>query len=187
MAGNETKNVILTRKLNNVLYDLMVKTTIDMVYDGEYTLTERLSDIADALQTNYEDIKSVSEQFAKLVDAAPVTFQTFKEIWDYVNINGKPESELIKLIRSKQDAEPDKGLSSNDLTDILYEKLVNNYTREELDAKFKIIIDESDNARFSERVAKLENAPNILCSESATAPTGVVDYGCWYQIIRKDA
>ena len=46
MGKFESKNTILTKKLNNIIYELLVKTSSDMVYtDSSTTLTETLSDI----------------------------------------------------------------------------------------------------------------------------------------------
>ena len=46
----QSKNTVLTKKLNNVLYELMVKTQSDMVYiDDNTTLTERLAEITNLL------------------------------------------------------------------------------------------------------------------------------------------
>ena len=124
MATFESKNIVLTRKLDGVVYEIMVKTVADMVYvDDSTTLTEKLYDIAD-LFTEYGNRQNeLAEAYSKLVAGADENYNTFKEIWDYININGNPKSELIQLIESKQTSEEGKGLSTNDLTDVLYEKL----------------------------------------------------------------
>ena len=138
----DKKKIIITKKLNNVLYEMIPKTHSDMVYvDKKYdvTLTEKLYDMCELLQSRKEDVDDIREKYNEIVGGSPESFNTFKEVWDYVNINGDPTSELINLIESKQAAEEGKGLSTNDFTDYLYEKLKNGYSKEELDKKFNVI------------------------------------------------
>ena len=154
-----------------------------MVYvNDEQTLTEKLFDITELLTDFKGDYDELKKAFDEIVKDADESFNTFKEVWDYVNINGDSKSELIKLIEKKQNSEEGKGLSTNDFTDIMFEKLKNGYSREELDAKFKIIL-EQDN-RITKRIEDIENRPNILISEKDDS--SIPDYSCWYQIISKD-
>lgn len=196
----ESKNFVLTKNINNVIYELLVKTHSDMVYVNEKeTLTEKLFEIFDLITTNKDDVSDIRAKYDLIAKDAPETFQSFKDVWDYVNINGDPESELIKLIKSKQDAEEGKGLSTNDFTDLLYEKLVNGYSKEELNEKFDIILltnknlsteieDVKDQTESLEaRVDKLEKtAAKIPMSDSDQEPEGIADYSTWFQIIRID-
>ena len=217
----ESKDIILTKKLNHVLYELIVKTRGYMVYvdeDGKsdkITLTEKLSDIADALLEINEKCDTFDNKFADLMRDAPETFDSFKEVWDYVNINGDPKSELIAMIESKQDKEEGKGLSTHDLTDVLYEKLTNDYTREELDEKFEIIdqrfndehelivndineLKEEFNRELEDLVQATEAKFSALTDRviflendpnvkvSEEQPDGLVDYDTWYKVVSKD-
>ena len=48
-------NTVLTKKVNNTIYELMVRTTTDQVLDKNgVTVTEQLSNIFDLLTTKYE-------------------------------------------------------------------------------------------------------------------------------------
>lgn len=192
-AKFESKNLILTKKLNNVVYELMVKTNADMVYvDEEQTLTEKLADITDLLTDFHGDYDGLKEQFTEVLHGAPSTFNTFKEVWDYVNINNNPKSALIQLIESKQAAEEGKGLSTNDFTDVMYEKLKNGYSKEELDQRFDIIIDSTNKTiealreEINGKIDEINNRPNIHVSESAPGTGKISDYSCWYHIVSKD-
>ena len=149
----QSKNLVLTKKLNNVIYEMMVKTNSDMVYVNEdTTLTEKLYDISELFTKAFDSYDELKEAYDELTVGSVEGFKSFKEIYDYVNINGNPESELIKLIKSKQDAVDGKGLSTNDFTDILYEKLVHGYSKEELNDKFKIVFDKTD--ELSKKILK---------------------------------
>lgn len=188
----ESKYTVLTRKLNNVIYELLVKTHSDMVYTSDtVTLTETLAEIFELITTNKKDITNIREKYDELVADAPDTFNSFKEIWDYVNVNGDPESELIKMIKGKQDAEEGKGLSTNDFTDILYEKLVNGYSKEQLIEMFNVVskrqdtTDESISA-LEQRISAIEHTTNIAMGSSETAPSYVKDGDSWFFIISKD-
>lgn len=217
MATFQSKNTVLTKKLDGVIYEMMVKTTSDMVYvDDLTTLTEKLYDIAE-LFTEYGDKQDkLQKEYSRLVEGSDKNYSTFKEIWDYININGEPKSELIKLIESKQDSEEGKGLSTHDLTDVLYAKLTNDYTKEELTEQFKIVIDthnkfvnvvnknfelidgrvriiedklEEMKSTISEVKSDVEegkSAPNVIVSDSPELVEDISDYSCWYHVISKD-
>ena len=58
----DKKKIIITKKLNNVLYEMIPKTHSDMVYvDKKYdvTLTEKLYDMCELLQSRKEDIDDI--------------------------------------------------------------------------------------------------------------------------------
>lgn len=188
-----TKNVILTHEFNRILYALAVRTTTDAVYDSKYkyTLTEMLTDIASALTSNFEKIAEVSEAFNTLMKDCPEEFNTLKEIYDYINVNGDPKSALIELIDSKVDKEEGKGLSTHDFTDLLYEKLTNDYTKEQIDQfvadQAAATVEVSDRATILEdradavevRVEDLENANNMIVSSDVP---NVKDNDIWMNL-----
>ena len=87
----DKKKIVITKKLNNVLYEMIPKTHADMVYvDKKYsvTLTEKLYDMCELLQTRKEDIDDIRKGYNEIIGDAPDNFSTFKEVWDFVNING---------------------------------------------------------------------------------------------------
>lgn len=191
----ESKDIVLTRKINNVIYEIMVKTNSNMVYVGEtQTLTEVLSEIIDLLVTNKNQIKDIKKKYEEIVTPADgdITpdddkvsgFKSFKEVWDYLNINGDPKSELIRLIESKQSAEKGKGLSTNDFSDLLYEKLTNDYTKEQLDEKFKVIATSQE--ELDKKITVYSSSAVVPLSETEEAPENVRDGGIWFRILEKD-
>lgn len=202
----DKKKIIITKKLNNVFYEMMPKTHADVVYtDKKYsvTLTEKLYEMCELLEARKEDITDIEKRYNEIVGDAPSNFNTFKEVWDYVNINGDPKSELIKLIESKQAAEEGKGLSTHDFTDYLYEKLTNGYSKEELDHKFMIIEDKIEDVEhtMNDRIEKeiddrededqiikerLKRHNTFMSSENPTPEDGVEDGTTWYKLISID-
>ena len=200
MSKFESKNLILTKKLNNVVYELMVKTNSDMVYvDDTHTLTERLSNITDFFTDFRGDFKDLKKAFDEVLHGAPETFNSFKEVWEYVNITNNPKSALIQLIESKQAAEEGKGLSTHDFSDVMYEKLKNGYSKEELDRRFEIIIDTTNktiealqddlnnlSTDINKKINDINNRPNIIVSETKIQDNIISDFSCWYHIVSKD-
>jgi len=176
----ESKNIVLTKTLNGVVYALAIRTTTDMVFttDYKYTLTELLQDIESALTDHSKKIATVSEGFNALMKDCPEEFNTLKKIADYLNINGDPKSALIQMIEAKQDAEEGKGLSTNDFTDLLKTKLENGYSKEDLDEKFEII---------QKRISDVEEANNIFMTErSEVTDAEVKNNDIWFKIIEKE-
>ena len=185
----QSKNTVLTKKLNNVLYELMVKTRSDMVYiDDSTTLTERLSEITDLLIQHEQNDVELKQAYEELVGDSNSSYNSFKEIWDYINVNGNPKSELIKLIDSKQASEEGKGLSECDFTSVMREKLVNGYSKEELDEKFEFVMKNAVSQDILDAIENLENKSNTVVSQSASgdAYDDLADGSCWYQVIAID-
>lgn len=189
----ESKDIVLTRKINNVIYEILVKTNANMVYvDESQTLTEVLSNIAELFATNKKDIADIKKKYEEMIspseDDEPsgelTGFKSFKEVWDYLNIKGDPKSELIRLIESKQSAEKGKGLSTNDFSDILYEKLKNDYTKEELDKKFEVIAQNEKD--LDKKITVYSSSAVVPISETDEAPKEVRDGGIWFRVVEKE-
>lgn len=179
-----SKNTVLTKELNNVTYELMVKTVSDMVYvDEKTTLTEVLANFTDLMVDNTKTFSEFKKSLNDLVKDSNEQAEKIKDVWNYVNLSADPKSTLIELINSKVDKEDGKGLSTNDFTDVMKEKLVNNYSKEELDDKFYVL---------NERVLKMESKidqisvvddrPNI-----SDDPNNVRNNDYWFQIISNDS
>lgn len=193
MAKFESKYTVLTKKIDNIMYELFVKTHSDMVYVNDTTtLTETLVKLSDLLTDSKKTEAELWEEYNKLTNGAPDRFNTFKEVWDYVNVNGDPKSELIQLIEKKQNAEEGKGLSTHDFTDLLYDKLKNDYTASQLDEKFRIIIKdqntikdtiEENQKETQKQIEEIKSAPNIFVGTEEESEKVVKNGDIWYEII----
>lgn len=194
MAKFESKYTVLTKKIDNIMYELFVKTHSDMVYVNDTTtLTETLVKLSDLLTDSKKTEAELWEEYNKLTNGAPDRFNTFKEVWDYVNVNGDPKSELIQLIEKKQNAEEGKGLSTHDFTDLLYDKLKNDYTASQLDEKFRIIIKdqnaikdtiEENQKAMQKQIEEIKSAPNIFVGTEEESEKVVKNGDIWYEIIQ---
>ena len=194
MAKFESKYTVLTKKIDNIMYELFVKTHSDMVYVNDTTtLTETLVKLSDLLTDSKKTEAELWEEYNKLTNGAPDRFNTFKEVWDYVNVNGDPKSELIQLIEKKQNAEEGKGLSTHDFTDLLYDKLKNDYTASQLDEKFRIIIKDQNTIKDTieenqkatqKQIEEIKSAPNIFVGTKEESENVVKNGDIWYEIIQ---
>lgn len=173
MYFSDAKKVVLTKKLNNVLYELAVRTVSDNVYVSDrYTLTELLNDFKNAIQQNNLSIETLDGNFKQIMEDAPATFRSFKEVYDYIGSTPDPEKTIVEMLAEKVPIEVGKGLSTNDLTDELLARILNTYTKEEINAKFSEYKDYVDNL--------------ILVTGDETMPEKVNEHGFWYKITSND-
>ncbi len=124
------KNILEKIKLNGVLEDIIAKSTgehVTVTYDGvEKTLAAALGDIVTALKAlpsgDNVDAK-ISTAIDELIGGAPETYDTLKEVADYISSHEDVADALTAAIGGKVDKEEGKGLSANDFTDALKAKL----------------------------------------------------------------
>lgn len=123
------KNVILQMKLENVLTDLMVKTGADnVIVDGSTgeTLATRLASIMSQLSGLASGTmvdEKISAAIDGLINGAPGTYDTLKEIADYITTHEEASAALNAAIGNKVDKVEGKGLSTEDFTTALKTKL----------------------------------------------------------------
>lgn len=128
--SNVAQKAILTAKINGVLKDLMVKTSADQVFiDDSTTLEAKLTELVNALDgkaaashthaqadvTGLEDAltarptteamnTAISTAISDLIGGAPETYNTLKEIADYIDAHQDVVDALNASIGSKADA-----------------------------------------------------------------------------------
>lgn len=124
------KNILEKIKLNGVLEDIIAKSTgehVTVTWDGaEKTLAAALGDILTALKAlpSGDNVDSkISAAIDELIGGAPETYDTLKEIADYIASHKDVSDALNTAIGGKVDKEEGKGLSANDFTDALKAKL----------------------------------------------------------------
>ena len=128
--SNVAQKAILTAKIDGVLKDLMVKTSADQVFiDDSTTLTAKLTELVEALDgkaaaththtqadvTGLDDAltarptteamnAAISTAISGLINGAPETYDTLKEIADYIDAHQDVVDALNASIGSKADA-----------------------------------------------------------------------------------
>lgn len=126
-------NAILQMKIDGALKDVWVQTGADLVIVDESTqetlaarLTQLAADINTAVAgglTESQVQTMIDTEVNALIDGAPETYNTLKEIATYIDEHEDVVTSLNAAIGNKVDKEDGKGLSTNDFTDALLAKL----------------------------------------------------------------
>ena len=124
-----TKNVVLQMKIEDILHDLMVKTGADNVIVDSAT-NETLATRLASIMTTLQDVTSgtvvdqkITAAINELIGGAPGTYDTLKEIADYIAEHEEVTTALNSAIGNKVDKVQGKGLSTEDFTTALKTKL----------------------------------------------------------------
>lgn len=128
-----SRNVKLQMMIEEALVDLMVQTSADnVIVDAEKdeTLTTRLASIMAEIKTATDDKITATQVDTKistainaLIDGAPETYDTLKEIAEYISSDKTAMDALNAAIGGKVDKVEGKGLSAEDFTTALKTKL----------------------------------------------------------------
>lgn len=148
----EQRSLTLRKTINGIMCELMVKTISDQVYiNNETTLTMALDNLNRVVEmkANVSDLTSLEERFNRLIQDAPEEFDTLKEIADYIDSHQVDYDSVIEALNGKVDKVEGKGLSTNDFSDDLYNKLDELYTKVVLDGKFDDITQEINGVKDS--------------------------------------
>ena len=148
----EQRSLTLRKTINGIMCELMVKTISDQVYiNDETTLTMALDNLNRVVEmkANVTDLTSLEERFNHLIQDAPEEFDTLKKIADYIDSHQIDYDSVIEALNGKVDKVEGKGLSTNDFSDDLYNKLDELYTKAVLDGKFDDITQEIDGIKDS--------------------------------------
>lgn len=127
------KNVILRKKVGDILHDLLPQTSFAQVINGNNKTLETV--VAELTQS----ITAVDTRVSNLVQDAPEAYDTLKEIGQYIATHGDEYTALQALVGDKVTKEEGKGLSTNDFTNELKAKLDALYTKAQLDTKFEAV------------------------------------------------
>ena len=134
------KNVILRKKIEGVIYDLLPKTGFDQVIQASdnktlaTVVTELLASIAS--KADNSEFQSYKSAFDGLMQDAPDTYDTLKEIGDYITSHQDEYEALLAISGNKVDKVPGKQLSTEDFTTELKTKLEQLYTKAQIDGLF---------------------------------------------------
>jgi hypothetical protein len=127
-VATPAKKAIMKALIEGVITELMVKTQTDNVYldDGATTLSAKLAEMVTAinLRAKSTDVTAeISAAIDELINGAPGTYDTLKEIADYISTNESAVDALNAAIGGKVDKVAGKGLSAEDFTSALKTKL----------------------------------------------------------------
>lgn len=106
--------------------ELMIKSNVENVYlaDGTTTLASKLAEMVTAINeraksadVTTEISTAVSTAIDGLIAGAPATYDTLKEIADYLATHQDEYTALLSTVGGKVDKVTGKGLSTNDFSD----------------------------------------------------------------------
>ena len=126
-----SKNSILKGIVNGQVTELYPKTAANNTFLTSGTDVETA---LGSMPTTDTVNSLISAAIDALIDGAPATYDTLKEISDYIATHGSEYEALVTLVNGKQDKETGKGLSTEDYTTAEKTKLAgieagaNNYT-----------------------------------------------------------
>lgn len=119
------KNAILKTKIENQIVEMMTKSRITNIYmdDGATTLAAKLAEMVASInekakktEVTSEISSAVSAAIDSLIDGAPGTYDTLKEIADYITTHEEVTTALNAAIGNKVDKVEGKQLSTEDFT-----------------------------------------------------------------------
>ena len=118
------KNAIMKAIVEGTLVELMVKSNVENIFvDDNTTLAAKLSEIIENINDIGDVDAKISTAIDNLIGGAPETYNTLKEIADYIATHQDEYSALIQTIAGKVDKVEGKGLSTEDFTSELKAKL----------------------------------------------------------------
>lgn len=115
---NKVKKVILYKQIEDVLYELMVQTSAENVKMGDGRMLS-------AHLAEYLTASEVEAKFAELIGTAPAALDTLGEIAEALRENRDLHDLVAEALTNKVSKEDGKGLSANDFTDELKQRLEN--------------------------------------------------------------
>lgn len=177
---SNAKNVILKKKIEGIIYDLLVKTNANLVEtsDGK-TVAEVLTELTTAIATK-ASTTDIDNRINAIVNGAPETFDTLKEIADYIEEHQEVYTALNEAIGNKVDKVEGKGLSTNDFTNELKAKLEGLQNLTSISAEN---VTETENKKFVTSAEKEKIAKSGRTIVSATEPTDLTENDVWAQEI----
>lgn len=125
-----TKYILEKIKIEGVLQDILAKSNgenVTVTYGGtEQTLAAALASIftsVTSLPTAEGVDTKISAAISELIGGAPATYDTLKEIADYIEAHKDVSDALTEAIGNKVDKVEGKGLSTEDFTTAMKAKL----------------------------------------------------------------
>lgn len=105
--SNVTKNAIVRALVEGAITELMIKTKTDNVYiDDTTTLSAKLSEIITAINARAKSTdvtNQINTAINNLIDGAPNTYDTLKEISDYISSHQDVVTSINNAIGNKAD------------------------------------------------------------------------------------
>lgn len=194
--SNTAKKAILHALIEGVLVELMVKTQADNVYiDDSTTLAAKLAEMVTAinLRAKCTDVTAeINQAIADLIDGAPETYDTLKELSDYIATHEDVVTAINAAIGNKADKSSVEALQTtiNALGSLAKKNIV---SESDLDDALKKKINDASGANHAhsnkavldgitaDKVSKWDCKGRLLIG--ATKPADMLPTDLWAQIV----
>lgn len=175
--------VVLSKKIDNVIYNLIVRSSTDQVFQGNFSLTEILQDVSKAIDTKVsnEEFVEVKQHLNTFFADQPEDFQTLNDVHNYIQSAHNKIDAANKILENKIDTSVYEG----DKKQIM--QTINSIKQDVSDMITTGDLVSKEN--FEERIKQLEidiradMYKNILGSEGDTPPEELIDGGFWIQYL----
>lgn len=174
--------VVLSKKVDNVIYNLMVRTTTDQIFREEFSLTEILDNVQKSvdLKVDQTEFNTVKQKLATFFADAPEDFQTLMDIHNYIQSAEDKIEATNKILATKIDTSVYEGDQKRLMTQI-------NEIKQDIADINTSSEDYVTKSNFEERIKQLETDiradmyKNILGGSGESAPADLIDGGFWIQ------
>lgn len=175
--------VVLSKKIDNVIYNLIVRSSTDQVFQGEFSLTEILQNVSKAIDTKVsnEEFVEVKQHLNTFFADQPEDFQTLNDVHNYIQSAHDKIEAANSILQNKIDTSVYEGDKKAIMTSI------NNIKQDVSDMITNGDLVSKEN--FESRIQQLETDiradmyKNILGSEGDTPPEDLIDGGFWIQYL----
>lgn len=184
--ANAVQKAILKMKIGEELKEILTKSSADLVtFEDGKTLEAKVIELVASIGEK-ATTADLDKRISDLVNGAPEAYDTLKEIADYIESHKDVGTALNEAIANKVDKVEGKGLSTEDFTTALKEKLegLSNYTHPETHSADMITETEDKKFMTAEEKTKLAKASSIIYSE--TQPADLKEGDLWVQPIVED-
>lgn len=176
--------VVLSKKIDNVIYNLIVRSSTDQVFQGEFSLTEILQDVQKTIDAKVEqtEFNEIKQHLNTFFADAPEDFQTLMDIHNYIQSADDKIEATNKILANKIDTSVYEGDQKQLMTQI-------NQIKQDINEITASSGDYVTVSTFNERIQQLEldiradMYKNILGGSGETVPEDLIDGGFWIQYL----
>ena len=173
--------VVLSKKVDGIIYNLIVRSSTDQVFQNDFSLTEILQNISKSIDARVtkEEYAEVQQHLNTFFADQPEEIQTLRDVHNYIQAANDKIEAANNILSNKIDTSVYEGEKKQIMTQI------NNIKQDVSDMITNGDLVSKEN--FEERIHQLEidiradMYKNILGSEGDIPPEDLIDGGFWVQ------
>lgn len=173
--------VVLSKKVDGIIYNLIVRSSTDQVFQNDYSLTEILQNVSKSINARVtkEEYAEVRQHLNTFFADQPDELQSLRDVHNYIQAANNKIAAANKILENKIDTSVYEGDQKKIMNQI------NNIKQDISDMVTNGDLVSKEN--FEERIHQLEidiradMYKNILGSDGDTPPEDLIDGGFWVQ------